>query len=480
MLPRVQKLGARGDIQLRSTRFFLSILTITVPILLFAENRPSPTAYDLKVSIEPDNGTIAVEGQVVVPAGAATASTLKFNLHETMEITKLLINGKPATFAYAPMDGSLPLPATRGVVVNLPPSSSQGDMRMDIAYQGRLQVLPEFGASPDLRYSMDDQINSRMVELAFYSSWFPQFAFGQPVKSELTLSLPQNWISICSGKKTQHTVAAGRAITHWSSAKDVDLVILASPGYKLTQLQESGVPVEIYDTQLPETFVRQDGEQIAGVLKLYSGKLGETDVPNGVVRHVYSPKRKGQGRAGFARPGLIVTSEGRTLEGLANDPNFSLFQGVAHEIAHYWWNFGEGQGDWLNEAFAEYFSTIAVENLNSKAASDAVLADYRKQVSALPPNAPSLSTVEMMDQDSFVIRYYKGSLMLNALRHTMGDRRFFQACREFFETHRDKPTDTEEFRTFWKSKVDQAGLVDSWLDSRGPISPADEARTAER
>ncbi len=397
-----------------------------------------------------------------------------------MEITKLFIDGKPATFAYAPMDGSLPLPATRGVVVNLPIAHPQNSIRMDIAYHGRLEALPEFGASPDMRHSMDDQINSRMVELAFYSSWFPQFAFGQPVKSELTLSLPQNWISICSGKKTEEKTAASRAITHWYSAKDVDIVILASPNYKLTQLRESGVPVEIYDTQMPDPFVQQDGEQIAGVLKLYISKLGETNIPNGVVRHVYSPKRKGQGRAGFARPGLIVTSEGRTMDGLANDPNFSLFQGVAHEVAHYWWNFGAGQGDWINEAFAEYFSAIAVENMNSEAAFSALMAEDRKQVSELPAAAASLSTVEMTDQSGFVIRYYKGSLMLNAFRRAMGDERFFAACHEFFETYRDRPTETEEFRSFWKSKIDQAGLVDFWLDSRGGMSPADENRVAQR
>jgi hypothetical protein len=460
-------------------RIFASILFITIPILLSAEDRPIPTTYDLKVSIEPNDGTVAVQGCVDVPPTAASGSTLKFNLHETMEITKLLIDGKPATFAYAPMDGSLPLPATRGVVVNLPAAHPQSSIRMDIAYHGRLEVLPEFGASPDMRHSMDDQINSRMVELAFYSSWFPQFAFGQPVKSELTLSLPQSWIAICSGKKTEEKIAAGRVVTHWSSAKDVDVVILASSNYKLTQLRESGVPVEIYDTQMPETFIRQDGEQIAGVLKLYISKLGETNIPNGVVRHVYSPKREGQGRAGFARPGLIVTSEGRTIDGLANDPNFSLFQGVAHEIAHYWWNFGAGQGDWINEAFAEYFSAIAVENIKSEEAFNGLMAEDRKQVSELPANAPSLSVVEMTDQSGFVIRYYKGSLMLNAMRRAMGDQRFFAACHEFFETYRDKPAGTEEFRSFWQSKIDQAGLIDSWLDSRGGVPPTMEERSAQ-
>jgi hypothetical protein len=31
----------------------------------------------------------------------------------------------------------------------------------------------------------------------------------------------------------------------------------------------------------------------------------------------------------------MVTSEGLTMEELALDPKFSLFQGIAHEIGHY-------------------------------------------------------------------------------------------------------------------------------------------------
>jgi hypothetical protein len=467
---------------MRSLKIFVSILFLSIPILLSAEDRPSPIAYDLKVNIEPANGTIAVQGAVDVPSSDATPLTLKFNVHETMEITKLLIDGRVAKFTYGPKEGPFPLPATRGVFVNLRaiPTPPRNNIHMEIAYKGRLEVLPEFGASPDARRSMDDQINPRMVELAVFSSWYPQFEIGEPLKSELTLSLPQEWISICSGKRVENDIQDGRAITHWSSSKDIDIVILASPDYKLLRLDGSGVPIEIYRTQMPEQFIRREGEQISDVLKLYSAKLGDTNVPNGVVKHVYSPKRKGQGKAGFARPGLIVTSEGRTLEGLANDPNFTLFQGIAHEIAHFWWNFGTGQGDWINEAFAEYFSAVAVENLNSNAAFDAVMADYRNQVSELPPDAPSLSSVGMMEQGSFVVRYYKGSLMLDSFRRALGDAKFFQACREFFETYRDKPTGTEEFRSFWKSKLDQKGLVDSWLDSRGGLPQAADEHAAQR
>ena len=136
---------------------------------------------------------------------------------------------------------------------------------------------------------------------------------------------------------------------------------------------------------MPEKFIEGEVQQIASVVKLYTDRLGETNIPGGTVRHVYSPKRKGQGKAGTARPGLIVTSEGVTLESLGSDPHFSLFQPIAHEIAHFWWNFGAGQGDWINEASAEYFSAIAVQKFPRRRSSRASSKTIENRSANYPP-----------------------------------------------------------------------------------------------
>ena len=216
------------------------------------------------------------------------------------------------------------------------------------------------------------------------------------------------------GKKLEERVNAGRSITHWFSPKDLDLLIVASPDFQKKSFRQSGVDIEIYHTRMPEKFIEGEVQQIASVVKFYTDRLGETNIPGGTVRHVYSPKRKGQGKAGTARPGLIVTSEGVTVESLGSDPHFSLFQPIAHEIAHFWWNFGAGQGDWINEASAEYFSAIAVQRISSETEFNSILEDYRKQVRELPADAPPLATVPFLNDDvGYVVRYFKGALMLD-------------------------------------------------------------------
>ena len=433
--------------------FSLILLAVIVTPPSLTEERSMPVSYDLKVTIDPELGTIAVCGKIDVPRSEPASKRVQFGLHETFAIKQLSVNGHIVSFSFQPAEPTAINPATRNVLVNLP-SDSQSDMiHLEMEYGGRLKEIAEFGTFPDQKQAMDDQINPRLVELANYSSWYPQFfVFGRPIKIALEVSLPQGWIAVCSGKNISDRVKDGRAITQWFSPNDTDILIAASPNYKRQVVYLQGAELEIYYTQLPEEFVESEGQQVAEVMKLFTGRLGETTIPSGTVKHVYSPKRKGQGRAGIARPGMIITSEGRILDALASDPKSSVFQDIAHEIAHFWWNFGAGQGDWINEAFAQYFSALAVEKVLSEQQFQSVLKNYRAAVHELPPEAASLSKVPF-DGSGFVIRYYKGSLLLDHLRHVLGDDAFFRACRDFFQTYKGRSIGTADFRSFWKTRL---------------------------
>jgi aminopeptidase N len=448
---------------------FILLLVLCISALAFAQE-PIAVSYRLNVVIDPPSGHIAVRGQVDLPPQAREAQSITFALHETLAVKRLSVNGHEAKFTYQPAEPSFLYPARRNVAVSLPPDAKQGSIRMEMEYEGQLKELPEFNAYFDGRPAMDDQINARLVELACYSSWYPQVvAFGRPIKIEMEVSLPKGWTAIASGKKVSEAVSGGGAITRWESPRDFDIVIAASPDYQRKNVRLPDAEVEVYFTKLPEKFVTDEATQIADVMKLFTDRLGATTIPGGKARHVFSPKRKGQGRAGIARAGLIVTSEGLVSEALQKQPDYSLFQDIAHEIAHFWWNFGSGQGDWINEAFAEYFSAVAVEKVNSEEQFAGTLERYRKTVATLPADAPPI-TKASFEGPGFVIRYYKGSLMLDALRREMGDAAFFKASREFFETYRGKGIGAAEFRGFWKQKMGERGtLVDQWLDSPGGL-----------
>jgi hypothetical protein len=423
----------------------------------------------MEVRIEPEYGEIFVNCKFKVLLSDPSQTDISFNLHGTFQIEELKINGNLVDYSSKKNRPWMITPSSKNISLKVPQRNIQKAVNVGIVYHGRLEDIPEFGTNKDQILALDDQINTRMVELASYSSWYPQFTFGIRFDIDLWLSLPDGWKCVCSGKEIESQKKEQRTLSHWSSKEDTDIVIVASPRLHWKSVETQNFNIHVYHTQMPEYFINREIKQIEKTVELFTKLLGKTVIPAGTVKHVYSPKHKGQGGAGYARPGLIVTSEGLTLESLKKEPDFSLFHGIAHEIAHFWWNFGSGQGDWINEAFAEYFSSLAAQRIMSEKKFRDILEKYREHVDGLPDDAPPISSVPFRGgRANYIVRYYKSSLFLDYIRNLTGDDLFFKTCRSFFnEFHRDL-IGTLEFREYWGNSLPKyKSILHIWLDSSG-------------
>ena len=445
---------------------FISLLTLSC---LYSAEITKPESYILKVKIEPASGEIFVDGKVLIVLKDTKQRDFSFDLHETFIIEKLLVNGKVAKYSTEKKEPWPIQPAAKKVIVEIPESNNQRKIEMAINYHGRLKDIPEFGSSEDQELALDDQINTRMVELAVYSCWYPYFEFGIKFDVDLEISLPINWKHVCSGVELESKEINDRIITHWTSKKDTDLVIVASPDFKRKSIKTSTATIDIYFNQLPKQYISKEANGIEETLKFFSLLLGKPHITGGLIKHVYSPKSKGQGQ--FARPGMIVASEGRTLDSISKNPKFSFVKGIAREIAHFWWSFATGQGDWINETFAEYFSLVAVQKISSNKEFRDYLKRIKKYVDELPEDAPALSKVPFSnDEIGYVVRYYKGALMLDYFRNILGDKTFFEICRDFYQKYNKTVIGTAEFRSFWEERLgEHKKLLNIWLDSKGGL-----------
>jgi len=428
--------------------------------------------YSLDVDIDPEAGSMRVAGVVRAVREDLNSSRLEFALHETFDIESLAVNGHTATFSIEPGDFGTDRPAAKKVVVQLPERVREPYLDLDIQYGGTFARLPQFG-SEEARTegrALDDSVNGRRVELSWYSSWYPQFGdFGARFETVLDIGLPDGWTAAITGAPFEEEGGDGVGTEVWRSPSSNDLVVVAAPRMRRQVVDRSGVLIEVYDTRLPEAFLDREVENAASILQCFTRLLGDPLQSRTPVKVVYSPRLEGQG--GYTRPGMIVLSEGRVLEALAHDPRISLLRGIAHEAGHFWWNFGSGPGDWINETFAEYFALVAVGEIDAAAAVERTLAAYGNAVSSLPDDAPALADVDASNSGhGYTIRYAKGSLMLHALRRAMGDDAFFKASRDFYQRFREQRISTDEFREFWRSRLgDSASLVDIWVDSPGGV-----------
>jgi aminopeptidase N len=429
-----------------------------------------PTAYHLSVNVSPQSGEVHVDGRVAVELENTRQKKLTFDLHRAFRITTLEVNQVPVKYSLEEYQPSPLTPTARRVNVQLPSDIPDEKVELSISYQGKLQKLPDFGTPGSDGPFLDDAITSERVELSYYSSWYPSFSFGARFDTDLEVSLPKTWKAACIGKQYRQSESVVRCTGHEVN----DLVILASPRFKVETAETSSGKVVIYHTQLPEPFVRREVEETEKTLRFFTGRIGTPKSSDGTVKHVYAPRKLGQG--GYARTGMIVTSEGRVLEVLANDPDASLLRGTAHEMGHFWWSFGAGQGDWLNETFAEYFSLLAVREVQGQEAFETSLTQRKNAVAELPDDAPAISAVPPSnDGDGYTIRYFKGAMMLDHFRRLMGDEAFYRASRDFYHQYKDERVGTAEFREFWvKALGHDQRWVTVWLDSKGGLPEAQQ------
>lgn len=456
---------------MKSIRQFFPILFIAnlLFVLFLAGSGTAevlPRTYWLDVSIEPETGLLQVEGEILLSQIPAEQPTLFFNLHSSFTIEEIRIAARKAAFTSEPNSRTRTVLASKMVMVRIPGEIDREKAALRFTYKGKLQDIPAWGSRDGQRFGLDDVIDSERVELASYSNWYPFWYYGVHFDFEMEVSLPEDWLVVCSGDKSREETVEERKVTFWAGTRANDIVILASPDFKTASVESDRAVIELYYTELPEDYILGEAKGLEKTLNLFTEILGPPPGQSNVFRYVYSPREFGQG--GYSRPGLVVASEGRMLRALEEDPELTTLRGNAHEMAHFWWNFGLGQGDWINEAFAEFFGLLAVEKIQSREKFQEIYERYQEIVLTLPDDAHAISQVPPENTEmNYITRYYKGALMLHAFRELLGEDAFLQAARRFMQNFQNEGARTPDFRRFWNELIQEEEFLNRWLDSPG-------------
>ncbi len=149
---------------------------------------------------------------------------------------------------------------------------------------------------------------------------------------------------------------------------------------------------------------------------------------------------------------------------------------VAHELAHQW--FGDlltcrdWSHAWLNEGFASYFAPLFTEHALGE---DAFLLEMSRNLEGYVRSDRSYrrpivetrydSAILMFDS----VTYAKGSLVLHALRGTIGDDAWWDGIRRYVRTNRERVVTTDDFRKAMEAAAgkDLAWFFDQWTTRGG-------------
>ncbi len=149
---------------------------------------------------------------------------------------------------------------------------------------------------------------------------------------------------------------------------------------------------------------------------------------------------------------------------------------VAHEIAHQWFGDSVTQSTWadlwLSEGFATYFAALFLRQADGEDAFRAYMAKARETYLA---NATSTRTPLHDTETEDLMRllnpnnYQKGAWILHMLRMELGDAKFFDGIKLYYEQHKNDTANSEDLRVALEkvSGRDLKSFFTSWVYGSG-------------
>lgn len=370
-----------------------------IPVILFflishihAENIKS---YDLDVLIDVKTRDVITSG--IINIDFQEKDTINLVLWKNSLIKEIKYKSKPVKYSFDSLSPSpiIYIPNGRILTIIKPPKSNN-IIQLSLSYISNMKGLKGWANS----FSED------WIELNYYCAWFPVGLNSRNFNSKIKISIDKEYVITGSGKVSKKK-------NYWEmnqSWQGFDNVIIASKKLKSKILKEESSLIQTDYCELSEL----EADSILSGCKLafhlfekYFGKKDST-----YLKFIIAPFEHG---GGYSRKNFVCL---RTK-------HFDAYtsEGIAHEIAHFWWNNAATTTweDWLNEAFAEYSMLMYVREKFGIEAFRKKIDEYKSRTK----NSPAIWGIDRNSPDSYSSLYEKGSLILCELEDMLGNEKFF-------------------------------------------------------
>lgn len=372
---------------------FMALATVTS-----AQPKGNPMFYRLMAHFNPDSSLMEGKAEILDPSDSC------FYLSSGLKINAILADGESVSAHVKAKD------EVNGTILY---QLNRIPNRLIVNYSGKLNAdnLPK-------PVSLLNGINSKWIELSERIDWVPRMARNGAYTYEMDVVVPESFTTITGTKLLKTISTDAHLVTRWKSTNPVgSITLLSAPGLKKSATIRNGVDLEIYYTDLPQTYIdsmKTDLLKSVELLNQMFGPLGKSCE----VKIAYSPRSAG----GYARRPLLMVSEKYALDqrklnfGYARD-----FKLNTHEIAHYW-SFADtgAPEDWMNEGLAEYASFLISEKLIGKGFANLLTSEYEGIVN----HTQTATAIAETPGDSWereINRYYKPTMLFNQLRQKYGE-----------------------------------------------------------
>lgn len=284
---------------------------------------------------------------------------------------------------------------------------------------------------------------------------------------EVTINYPSNYTLASSGELINSSTEDGTTTSCMTGTKIRDFCMVLSNNFSLASKQVGNTTIQYYgyngDTNLDTCL-----QICEDALLTFNNLFGEYPYSQlSVVKANFI-------HGGMEYPNLVLISDD-----VSND---DLAYVIVHEIAHQWWYGVVGNDEnnhaWLDEGLAEYSTILFFENNtsygeDSKSMIENSLQSYKTFVRIFTSVTGSVDTSMDRPLSNFNTEpeyvqctYTKGLLLFDAIRDSVGDRKFFKALKEYYQEFSFKNVTPATFIASFNHSTgyDLESFIMSWLN----------------
>ena len=377
-------------------------------------------------------------------------------LHPGLQIIEVDSGQLEIQSATLPDGTELPFDQTgESLRLHLPEPVSPTDiLTLRIAFEARprkgLYFIPSDPAHPDLAVQIWTQ-----GQVADSHFWFPVYdAPNDKTTSEGFYTVRGDFTVISNGRLigVQDDPVADTKTFHWKQEIPHSTYLISVVAGKFEKYSEEAgpVPLEYY---VPPRTGREKALRTFGetpqMLRFFSERIG---LPYPFAGYSQTAVRD------FPLGGMenisATTLTDRTLHEEVSEPQASSTNLIAHELAHQWFgNLLTGADwahTWLHEGFATFWAAAYREHrlgqdeyfYSLHQARTRYLREDRERYRRPLVTPVYTDPTDLFDQTG----YNKGALVLDMLRHLLGEEHFFDALRHYVHKHQQQTVVTEDFQ----------------------------------
>lgn len=409
-------------------------------------------SYAIDARINPDTQTLSARAAVrFVPTDQTNAVT--FELNNALNISKIVDDkGQSLQSSRNQADNT--------VRVNFPEGLRSGQpVVLTFNYDGRLtgsEDSPIYG----IKFAA---IQNDYAFLLYPARWFPVSGYSTDrFTSKINVTVPQGYTVIGSGIDSKPTASADGVTFGFDFTKPSFPGDIAVEKGQPVRNSTDGLTTTLWFRGAEANMANAYGQMTAQMMNYFTSIFGIAPYANLTVIETADGAANG-----YAAPGVVFLAP----QTIGTEVNANV---LANQIARQWWEIEVSPVNrnhmWLENGMALYSEALWTEKEKGAAALEQRMKDV--SITALTiDNVPLIQTARLEDYspEYWALSGDKGAAVVQMLRSTMGDQKFFAAIKNFLQQYAWKSAATEDFRKACEAAVGQElrYFFIQWVESNG-------------